>query len=221
MKILHISLVSTLLFLGNSCGGNKEPKQPTTETKKEKDTVQEVTETKEEVDTLAGIPGFCKPFFLVGNELTYVQERTETVNCSYDEETGESVEIEPVPKTTKKTIKVTVTKVEKNKKGVWVATLKHNGEFPKKWFTDEKSIWNDQMSMHLPAEPKAKDKEINGVNISIYFNKTMGSWVYDESVDGSNQVHFNETKGVNMFAFSYSNMCESFEVITKLKSSKL
>jgi hypothetical protein len=221
MKALHVTLVSSLLFLGYSCGGNSEQKQPTTENQEEKDTTKQQVEEKEEVDTLAGIPGFCKPFFLVGNELTFVQERVETVNCAYDEETGESIDVEPVPKTTKKTIKVTVAKVEKNKKGVWVATLKHNGEFPKKWYTDEKSIWNDEMTGRFPAEPKQKDKEINGVSTSVYFNKTTGCWVYDEQMgDGVSGIHFDDEKGISQFVFGYSNMCESIELYTKLKSSK-
>jgi hypothetical protein len=222
MKKLHVILFTSLVILGTSCGGNNKPTKPTDKDKEEKDTTVQTKETKEEVDTLAGIPGFCKSFFLVGNELTFVQERIETVRCAYDEETGETIDIEPVPKTTKKTIKVTVTKVEKNKKGVWVTTLKHNGEFPKKWYTDEKSIWNDEMAGRFPAEPKPKDREVNGVSTSIYFNKISGCWVYDEQMgDGISGVHFNADKGISNFVFSYTNMCESIELYTKLKSSKL
>lgn len=219
MKKIHPFLFSALLLIGTSCGGNNDEKKPTTDNLGSKDSTNQQTKVKEEVDTLAGIPGFCKPFFLVGNELTYVQERIETVNCYFDQETGEMVEKASDPKITKETIKVTVTKVEKNKKGVWVATLKHNGDFSKKWYTDEKSIWNDNMTGKFPVDPKQKDREIDGVSTSIYFNK--GSWSYDEQQgDGMSGIHFNAEKGINEFVFAYSNMCETIELITKLKSSK-
>ena len=221
MNKIHPFLFSALLLLGTSCGGNNDSKKPTTDNKEKKDTTNLQTESKEVVDSLAGISGFCKPFFLVGNELTFVQERIETVDCYVDQETGETVAGEGItaPKITKETIKVTVTKVEKNKKGVWVATLKHNGDFSKKWYTDEKSIWNDNMTGKFPVDPKHKDREIDGVSTSIYFNK--GSWSYEEQQgDGMSGIHFNAEKGINEFVFAYSSVCEAIELIAKLKSSK-
>ena len=221
MNKIHPFLFSALLLLGTSCGGNNDSKKPTTDNKEKKDTTNLQMESKEVVDSLAGISGFCKPFFLVGNELTFVQERIETVDCYVDQETGETVAGEGItaPKITKETIKVTVTKVEKNKKGVWVATLKHNGDFSKKWYTDEKSIWNDNMTGKFPVDPKQKDREIDGVSTSIYFNK--GSWSYDEQQgDGMSGIHFNAEKGISEFVFAYSSVCETIELITKLKSSK-
>ena len=215
-------LLIALMMIATSCSGDETPNQENPNKNSENDTLTKEPDVKEEIDTLAGIPGYCKPFFLVGNELTFIQERTETINCAIDEETGEAVDIEPVPKITRKIIKVTVSKVEKNKKGVWIATLKHNGDFPKKWFTDETSIWNNEMAGRFPVEPRTKDQEIDGVSISVYFNKTIGSWAYDEQIgDGLSGIHFDEEKGINGFVYGYSSMCESIELDTKLKTSKL
>ena len=218
-KIYWLSVFSILISLTFTSCSNEENKKPEATEEQKKDTLT-TAETKipEEEDPLANIPAMCKPFFIEGNKLTFVEERIETTNCSMDQETGEMIDNEPQERKSRKTIKVEVVKVEKNKKGVWVATLKHSGNFPKKWYTDESAIWNDDMAMHFQADPKPTERTKNEVSISVYYDKSIGSWAYGEQVgDGMYITNFNKTKGVVGFSTYYSNMCESIEVFTRLK----
>ena len=210
------ALFIALIFA--SCSNDDSKKiEASKEQKKDTTTVAETT-TPEEEDPLANIPSMCKPFFTEGNKLTFVEERVETTNCFMDEATGEMIDGEPKEKTTRKTIKVEVVKVEKNKKGVWVATLKHNGNFANKWYTDESAIWTDEMAIHFQSDPKPTDRQINEVSVSVYYDKRSASWAYTEQVgDGMYIINFSKTKGVSGFSTSYSNMCETIDVYTRLK----
>jgi hypothetical protein len=126
--------------------------------------------------------------------------------------------VEPNEKKTRKTINIEVVKVEKNKKVVWVATLKHNGNFPKKWFTVEVSVWSDDKNLHLPVKPKSMSREKSDLNIDVEYSKADGMWSYSEEFgDAMFITKFSDTKGVAGFTKYYMGPCESFEVNIRLK----
>lgn len=197
-----------------SCGQpdkskNKEKPEKKTEIK-EKEKPEEIIEKDPEFSPL------WKALFQVGNELKFREETESTRFCDdnglFIETVTENGEPDYIFDESSKNVSVKVVKVEKDKKGIWVATIKSNDPtFPSKWYTDEKSVWFDDMVMHFPSNPKKLNKTINGIEVKIDFDKSSQTWTYSEYMMTSSlyTISFHDKNGLSGISQSYNGACES------------
>jgi hypothetical protein len=218
MKTLQFVIVSMLIV---SCGQNANPekKKNTSEQK-----VEKATPKVEEVrDKLPVFSSFWAELFKVDNELKFKQNTTEERRCDENGEmlVSEDGEIEPdyVVDKSSMNIWVKVVKVEKNANGIWVATMKSNDpSFPLKWYTDEKSLWHDEMVMHFPANPKSFSKNVNGQEVEIDFDQSTQSWTYSEYIgDAVYILSFHKVFGLKGISLVYDGACDTKEITLKKK----
>jgi hypothetical protein len=218
MKLLQFVFISILIV---SCGQNaeSEKKKNTTDEK-----VEKVTPKVEEVkDEMPEFSSFWAELFKVDNELKFKQNTTEERRCDEngevllsEDENGEVTY--PVDKSSMN-IWVKVMKVEKNSNGIWVATMKSNDpSFPLKWYTDEKSLWHDEMVMHFPASPKSFSKNVNGQEVEIDYDQSTQTWKYREYIgDAVYILSFHKVLGLKGVSLIYDGACDAKEVTLKRK----
>jgi hypothetical protein len=218
MKTINLLLVALFIV---SCGQNLAPdkKKNKSDQKVEKATPK-VDEVKDEMPVLSS---FWAELFKVDNELKFKQNTTEERRCDEngevllsEDENGEV--IYPVDKSSMN-IWVKVVKVEKNTNGIWVATMKSNDpSFPLKWYTDEKSLWHDEMVMHFPASPKTLSKNVNGQEVEIDFDQSTQTWTYSEYIgDAVYILSFHKVFGLKRVSLLYDGACDAKEITLKRK----
>jgi hypothetical protein len=134
---------------------------------------------------------------------------------------SEDGEIEPdyVVDQSSKNVTVKVVKVEKDAKGIWVATLKSNDpSFPLKWYSDEKSVWHEGMLMHFPANPKKLSKNVDDQEVEIDFDPAKQTWTYSEYVgDAFYNISFHKELGLKGINSVYDAVCEMNETFLTKK----
>lgn len=147
MKIINVLFVALFIF---SCGQNSAPeKEKNASIENEQKEKPKVEEVKNEMPVFSS---FWAELFTVNTELKFKQKTLSIKRCN-DYVADESL----------KNVTVKVLKVEKDVKGIWVATVKSNDpSFPLKWYSDEKSIWHEGMVMHFPPNPKKLSKNVDG-----------------------------------------------------------
>jgi hypothetical protein len=213
MKTINLVFISLLVC---SCGQSDKSKKEENSTKKteikEKVKPEEVVEKNPEFSPLWSL------LFQVGNELKF---REKTVNKRLCDENGESLVSEDGEMATNniidessKNVSVKIVKVEKDLKGIWVATIKSNDpSFPSKWYTDEKSVWFEDMAMHFPSNPKKLSKTIKDTEVSIDFDKSNQTWTYSEVMgDMVYTISFHEKNGLSHISHLYDGICETNQI---------
>lgn len=218
MKTIYVSLLSMFIF---SCGQNSAPeKKKNASIKNEQKEKPKVEEVKNEMPVFSS---FWAELFTVNTELKFKQNITEERRCDEngevllsEDENGEVTY--PVDKSSMN-IWVKVVKVEKNTNGIWIATMKSNDpSFPLKWYTDEKSLWHDDMVMHFPANPKTFSKNVNGQEVEIDFDSAKQTWTYSEYIgDAVYILSFHKVFGLKGVSLIYDGACDAREVTLKKK----
>jgi hypothetical protein len=204
-----------------SCGQNAEPeKKKNTSAQKEEKEKPQVEEVKDEMPVFSS---FWAELFTVNTELKFKQKSMITRRCDENGEIiqSEDGEIEPdyIVDQSSKNVTVKVIKVEKDTKGIWVATVKSNDpSFPLKWYSDEKSIWHDGMVMHFPANPKKLSKNVDGQEVEIDFDPAKQAWTYSEYIgDAMYMISFHKVLGLKGVTMIYDAVCEMNETILTKK----
>lgn len=218
MKTINVLLVTLLIV---SCGQNLAPdKKKNASVKSEQNEKPKVEEVKNETPVFSS---YWAELFTVGNELKFKQNTIEERRCDENGEmlVSEDGEIEPdyVVDKSSMNIWVKVVKVEKNANGIWVATMKSNDpSFPLKWYTDEKSIWHDDMMMHFPANPKTFSKSVDGQEIEMDFDQSTQTWSYREYAgDAVYILTFHKVFGLKGVSLVYDGACDTKEITLKKK----
>jgi len=218
MKTLQFVFISMLIV---SCGQNAEPeKKKNTSAQKEEKEKPQVEEVKDEMPVFSS---FWAELFTVNTELKFKQKSMITRRCDENGEIiqSEDGEIEPdyIVDQSSKNVTVKVIKVEKDTKGIWVATVKSNDpSFPLKWYSDEKSIWHDGMVMHFPANPKKLSKNVDGQEVEIDFDPAKQAWTYSEYIgDAMYMISFHKVLGLKGVTMIYDAVCEMNETILTKK----
>jgi hypothetical protein len=218
MKTINLLLVALILV---SCGQNAEPeKKKNTSAQKEEKEKPQVEEAKNEMPVFSS---FWSEFFIVDNEIKFKEKSNITRRCDENGEIiqSEDGEIEPdyVVDESSKNVTVKVLKVEKDAKGIWVATVKSNDpSFPLKWYSDEKSVWHEGMMMHFPANPKKLSKSVDGQDVEIDFDPAKQTWYYREYAgDAVYIISFHKVFGMKSMTLLYDAVCEMNETILTKK----
>lgn len=218
MKSINVLLVALFIV---SCGQNTEPeKKKNALEKTEKNEKPKVEEVKDEMPIFSS---YWAELFTVNTELKFKQISNSTRRCDENGEIiqSEDGEIEPdyVVDESSKNVTVKVLKVEKDAKGIWVATVKSNDpSFPSKWYSDEKSIWHDGMLIHFPANPKKLSKSFDGQDVEVEFDPAKQTWYYREYAgDAVYIMSFHKVFGMKGITSVYDAVCEMNETILTKK----
>jgi hypothetical protein len=218
MKTINLLFIYLLVC---SCGQTDTSKIAENPTKKTE--IAEQVKPEEVVEKNPEFSPFWRQLFQVDNELKF-KEKTE--NTRFCDENGEMIlsedgEIEPdyIIDESSKNVSVKIVKVEKDQKGIWIATIKSNDpSFPSKWYTDEKSVWFDDMAMHFPSNPKKLSKNIKGTEVEIDYDKSSHTWTYSEFTgEIVYTLSFQDKNGLSSISHSYDGACESNQVMLTKK----